>query len=136
MSKRQISVVIGNREEALNEYYAQTIRAAFPSIDFTFTVATTVPIFIQIACDSRTDLAILMPPGNIDPDPARPDTTAQGEAVHVIQAIKTTHPIPVIVIAAYPVTAEPALAAGAVQFIYVPAQPGQIESAVRACLKL
>jgi len=134
--KQQINVVIGNREETLNDMYVEIIRDDFPSIDFTFSVATTAPDFIAQASDSSTDLALFMPPGNIDADPARPDSTPEEEAVHIIQAIKATHPIPIIVVAASPVRAETVLAAGADQFIYVPAQPGQIESAVAACLKL
>ena len=134
--KQQINVAIGNREEALNDMYTEIIRHAYPAIDFSFTVATRVPDFIELACDQGTNLAILMPPGNIDSDPARPDSTPEEEAVHIIQAIKATHPIPIIVVAASPVRAETVLAAGADQFIYVPAQPGQIESAVAACLKL
>ena len=135
-SRRQINVVIGNREEALNDMYTEIIRHAYPAIDFSFTVAKTAPDFIAQASDSSTDLAILMPPGNIDSDPARPDSTPEEEAVHIIQAIKATHPIPIIVVAASPVRAEAVLAAGAEQFIYVPAQSADITSAVAACLKL
>lgn len=121
---------VGNREEALNDMYSEVIRAAFQSIDFTFTIATTVSSFITQASDSSTNLAILMPPGNIDSDPVRPNTTAQEEAVHVIQAIKTAHPIPLIVIAAHPITRETVLAAGADCFPDIPAESTAIRNAV------
>ena len=52
-----------------------------------------------------------MPPGNIDLDPARPDTTPQAESVYIVETIKPRHPIPVIVIAAHPVAKGPVLVA-------------------------
>ncbi len=104
-SRRHISVVIDNAKRELNEMCRQIIRDAHPDIDFTFTVATTVPGFIQLACNRRTDLALLMPPGNIEPDPARPYTTPQEEAVHIVETIKARHPIPVIVVAVASISA-------------------------------
>lgn len=134
-SRRQINVVIGNREEALNDMYTEIIRHAYPAIDFSFTVAKTAPDFIAQASDSSTDLAILMPPGNIDSDPARPNTMPEEEAIYIIQAIKTTHPIPIIVVAAVPVRAETVMAALADCFLDIPAQSTAIRNAVVACLK-
>lgn len=134
--KRHFRIVLGNREQLLNDMYAEAIRAAFPSIDFTFAIATTVPNFINLAADNRTDLAILMPPGNIDADPARPDSTPEEAAIHVIQEIKSRHPIPVICIAAHPVDGDAVLAAGADCFLDIPAQSAEITSAVATCLGL
>ena len=74
--------------------------------------------------------------GNIDADPARPDSTPEQEAVHVIQAIKTRHPIPVICIAAYPVAGDAVLAAGADGCLDIPTRSAEITSAVAACLGL
>lgn len=136
MNRRQVNIVLGNREEALNEYYVQAIRQARPDIEFIFNVATTVPDFIRLACDNRSDLALFMPPGNIASDPARPDATPQEDAVHIVTTIKAMNPISVIVVAASPVAAEALLAAGADQFIHVPAMSAEIESALAACLKL
>ena len=135
-SKRHVNIVLGNAEQLLNEMYAEVIRDAYAGVDFTFTVATTVPDFICLASDSRTDLAILMPPGNIDPDPSRPDTSPEEEAVHIVRTIKARHPIPVIVIAAHPVAREALLAAGADCFLDIPARSAEITSAVAASLAL
>ncbi len=134
--KRHISVVIGNSKRELNEMYRQIIRDAHPDIDFTFTVATTVPGFIQLACDGRTDLAIFMPPGNIEPDPARPYTTPEEEAVQIVWTINSRHPILVIVVAVASISAAAVLAAGADCFLDIPAQSTEIRSAVAACANL
>ena len=66
----------------------------------------------------------------------RPNTTAQEEAVHVIQAIKTAHPIPVIVVAVHPVAGDAVLAAGADGCLDIPARSPEITSAVATCLGL
>lgn len=135
-SNRHVTIALGNSEQALNDMYAQVIRGGQPEIDFRFTVATTVLDFMRLASDSGTDLALFMPPGNIVPDPARPYTTPEEEAVHIVRTIRAKCQVPIICIAAYPVAEEAVLAAGADRFLYVPAQPDQIRSAVAACLKL
>ena len=134
--RRHFKIVLGNREEMLNEMYLRGIRSAFPAIDINFVVATTVPDFIRMACDSNTDLGLFIPPGNIDSDPARPDTSPEEDAVYIVRTIKNTHSIPVIVIAAHPVAREPVLAAGADCFLEIPAQSSDVTKAVAACLKL
>ena len=135
MNKRQLKIVIGIRELTLNDMVAEVIRDAFPAIDFRFSVVKTVPDFIQLATDNQTHLALFMPPGNIDHDPARPHTTPEEEAVHIVRTIKARHPIPVIVIAAHPVTAEAFLEAGTDHFLHAPARPEEITKALAACLR-
>jgi len=134
--KRQFRIVLGNREEMLNEMYEQGIRSAYPDIDFSFAVATTVPEFIQMACDRHTDLGLFIPPGNIESDPAMPETSPEEDAVYIVRTIKATHPIPVIVIAAHPVARETVLAAGADCFLDIPAQSLDVAKAVAVLLKL
>ena len=134
--KPVFNIVLGNAEHSLNDMYEALIQDAHHDINFTFTVATTVPDFIRLASDSRTDLAILMPPGNIADDPARPNMTPQESAVHIVQTIKARHPIPVILIAAHPVAREALLAAGADCFLDIPARSAEITSAVAASLAL
>ena len=58
ITRREISIVVGNREEARSNMYAEVIRDARQDVDFVFSVATTVPDFIQLASDSHTDLAM------------------------------------------------------------------------------
>ena len=44
-----VNIVLGNREEAVNDMYEVVIKHAHPDIDFTFSVAMTVPDFIAKA---------------------------------------------------------------------------------------
>lgn len=134
--KRHVNIVLGKAEQSLNDMYEALIRDAHQDIDFTFTVATTVPDFICLASDNGTDLALFIPPGNIAGDPAKPNMTPQESAVHIVQTIKARHPIPVIVIAAHPVAREALLAAGADYFLDIPARSAEIRSAVAASLAL
>lgn len=134
--KRHFNIVLGNREEMLNEMYQRSIRSTYPDIDFSFSVATTVPDFIRMACDQHTDLGLFIPPGNIESDPAMPDTSPEDAAVYIVRTIKATHPIPVIVIAAHPVARATVLAAGADCFLDIPAQSVDVTKAVAVFLKL
>jgi len=134
--KRLVKIILGNREEHLNDMHEVVIQSIRPDINFKFTRTARVDVLIQIASDSRPDLIIFMPSGNLEPDPARPSVTPQEAAVFIVKTIKAKHPIPVICIAMQSEAKASVLAAGADLFLDATAGRAEIVSAVASCLKL
>ena len=131
-----VGIVLGNRETAINELIEMALRQTHKDINFQFASSSRAGDLIQLATRPETQLALFVPPGNIDPDPDSPAATREGETVRIIRAIKAKHPIPIIVMAVQHYAREKLLAAGADVFLDIPAPAQQIVDAVAKCLGL
>lgn len=129
-----VVVALGNRETMINELIECAVRLAHEDINFRFEAASGVGEFIKLATRPETRLALFIPPGNLEADPGSPAVTPEEEAVRIIAAIKTRHPIPIIVMAVQIDARERLLAAGADIFLELTAPLEQIIDAFNKCL--